>query len=618
MHFSAVVHTCTDNFCYPLNDRELVINIKTGFDVVRCFVIFGDPFNGHTAENGWKWASSRTELTEKKTLAHHLWYSVTVPLDFGRCKYYFEFQSIDTAAQHNEEHAAVWYYLEDGFYTAQQLEQLGGNLSCFTFPCINQTDVFTLPNWVSKTVWYQIFPDRFCPSEYTKWAAADHTVSNDEHYGGTLRGIISKLDYLAGLGITGLYLNPVNSSPSVHKYDTSNYHTIDPAFGTAEDLTQLVQQAHRRGMKVILDGVFNHCGWEFTPWQDVLQKGEQSPYWRWFTVNSWPINIIEEKRPDGTVRLHPSGDNGKKGIFKTFAYIDSMPKLNTNNPEVIAYLLALCETWVRTYDIDGLRLDVANELSHTFCRKLRDHLRSIKHDFYLLGEIWHNAMPWLRGDELDSVMNYPLAKVLWQFFQDSSVTAHTFERTLNTVLTLYPTPVLMGLFNLLESHDTMRIATRNAENADAVWQQYALLFALPGCPCIYYGGELLLAGGEAPDNRRCMPWNDIESGRHDVSLKIMQQLIALRHTHPAMAASEYRCMYVIGNNESSRIIHLHKTAPRTLNTHAAGRTIDIIVNADSQPISLTALITDKTTIYLSHRYMDGLLEAGGFIFFETL
>ncbi|MGP1529463.1 MAG: alpha amylase N-terminal ig-like domain-containing protein [Treponema sp.] len=375
MHFSAVVHTCTDNFCYPLNDRELVINIKTGPDVVRCFVIFGDPFDGYVAKNGWKWASDRRELTEKKALAHHLWYSVTVPLDFGRCKYYFELQTIDSTAQHNEDCHAVWYYCEDGFYTAQQLEQLGGSISCFTFPCINPADLFTLPDWVSSTIWYQIFPDRFCPSEDTTWPTADHTVSNDEHYGGTLQGIISKLDYLADLGITGLYLNPVNSSPSVHKYDTSDYHTIDPAFGTTEDLKCLVQQAHHRGMKVILDG------------------------------------------------------------------------------------------------------------------------------------------------------------------------------------------------------------------------------------------------GEDPDNRRCMPWHDIESGRHDVSLKLMQQLIALRHTHPAMSANEYCCMYGIGDNESSRIIHLHKTAPRTLNTYAADRTIDIIVNADSQPVSLTALITDKATIYLSHRYRAGLLEAGGFIFY---
>ena len=368
-------------------------------------------------------------------------------------------------------------------------------------------------------------------------------------------------------------------------------------------------------MKVILDGVFNHCGWDFAPWQDVLQKGEQSPYWCWFTVNSWPIGVIEEKAENGTVSCRPSGDNSKKGIFKTFAYIDSMPKLNTNNPEVIDYLLALCETWVQVYNIDGLRLDVVNELSHTFCRKLRERMRSIKHDFYLLGEIWHNAMPWLRGDELDSVMNYPLTKVIWNFFQNPTLTAREFEYGLNGIATMYPAPVTEGLFNLLESHDTMRIATRNAGNADAVWQQYALLFALPGCPCIYYGGEILLAGGEDPDNRRCMPWNDIESGRHNASLKLMQQLITLWHAHPAMAASEYCCMYAIGNNESNRIIHLHKTAPHALNTHAAGRTIDIIVNADSQPVSLTALITDKTTIYLSHRYRDGLLEAGGFIFY---
>ena len=648
MQFSAIEHRSTDNFCYPLNENELMIGIKTGSDIQRVFIIYGDPFDGSVTSDGWAWEGKRLEITRKKDLPYHTWWQVTVSLPYGRCKYCFEL--------HGQDEGDVRYCLENGFYTADELvtlRRITGNFPGFEFPWLDGAECVRVPDWVPHTVWYQIFPDRFCRDTASQkpnalpWPAAEDAVTNNEHYGGTLRGITEKLGYLADLNITGLYLNPVNASPSVHKYDTSDYLNIDPAFGSADDLHTLVKEAHARGIKVMLDGVFNHCGWDFALWQDVVRNGKASPYFDWFIVQEWPFETVAEpeceiaEEPEageknGAVkpsvsaagRSRPSGTNGKSGRYSVFAYVDTMPKLNTNNPAVVDYLLNVCETWVRSYDIDGLRLDVANELSHTFCRQLYRRMRSLKKDFYLLGEIWRSALPWLRGGEWDSVMNYPLALCFWKFFYDKTLPALTLEQDINAVFTAYPEPVTVGLFNLLDSHDTPRLFTRNGGDVSAVWQQYALLLSLPGSPCIYYGSEVLLAGGNDPDCRRCMPWQAIEAGEYAEPMSMMRQLIALRHTHPAMTASGYSYLHDVplAESEPNRIIHLQKytetvePAETTETVETAEvpitRSIDLILNCGTAPVSIAQIIDEKARVYLSLRCRDKTVQPGGFIFFE--
>lgn len=630
MQFSAIEHRSTDNFCYPLNENELMIGLKTGSDIRRVFIVYGDPFDGSVTPDGWAWEGKRQEITRKKDLPYHTWWQVTVMLPYGRCKYCFEL--------HGQDEGDVRYCLESGFYTADELvtlRRITGNFPGFEFPWLDGAECVRVPDWVPHTVWYQIFPDRFCRDTASQkpnalpWPAAEDAVTNNEHYGGTLRGITEKLGYLADLNITGLYLNPVNASPSVHKYDTSDYLNIDPAFGTAEDLCMLVKEAHARGIKVMLDGVFNHCGWDFALWQDVVRNGKASPYFDWFIVQEWPFETVAEPECEAAAS-RPSGTNGKSGRYSVFAYVDTMPKLNTNNPAVVDYLLNVCETWVRSYDIDGLRLDVANELSHTFCRQLYRRMRSLKKDFYLLGEIWRSALPWLRGGELDSVMNYPLALCFWKFFCDKTLSALTFEREINAVFTAYPEPVTVGLFNLLDSHDTPRLFTRNDGDVSAVWQQYALLLSLPGSPCIYYGSEVLLAGGNDPDCRRCMPWQAIEAGEYAEPMSMMRQLIALRHTHPAMTASGYSYLHDVplAESETNRIIHLQKYAEtvepaettETVETAEVSitRSIDLILNCGTAPVSIAQIIDEKTQVFVSLRCRDKMVQPGGFIFFEHL
>ena len=609
-----------------------MISLKTGSDIRRVFIVYGDPFDGSVTPDGWAWEGKRQEITRKKDLPYHTWWQATVMLPYGRCKYCFEL--------HGQDEGDVRYCLENGFYTADELvtlRRITGNFPGFEFPWLDGAECVRVPDWVPRTVWYQIFPDRFCRDTSSQkpndlpWPAAKDVVTNNEHYGGTLRGITEKLGYLADLNITGLYLNPVNASPSVHKYDTSDYLNIDPAFGSADDLHTLVKEAHARGIKVMLDGVFNHCGWDFALWQDVVRNGKASPYFDWFIVQEWPFETVVEPECEAVAsRSRPSGTNGKSGKYSTFAYVDTMPKLNTNNPAVVDYLLNVCETWVRSYDIDGLRLDVANELSHTFCRQLYRRMRSLKKDFYLLGEIWRSALPWLRGGELDSVMNYPLALCFWKFFCDKTLSALTFEREINAVFTAYPEPVTVGLFNLLDSHDTPRLFTRNGGDVSAVWQQYALLLSLPGSPCIYYGSEVLLAGGNDPDCRRCMPWQAIEAGEYAEPMSMMRQLIALRHTHPAMTASGYSYLHDVplAESEPNRIIHLQKytetveTAETTDTVETAEvpitRSIDLILNCGTAPVSIAQIIDEKTQVFVSLRCRDKMVQPGGFIFFEHL
>ena len=348
MEFAAVFHRSTDNYCYALDDNQLIINLKTGYDVKIVNIIYGDPFANGILGGGEEWTGEKAGIPFKKKLKNQIWWTTTIIPPFKRLKYYFELIT-DTEK---------WYYFEDGFVSEEQMQLKGRSRQCFTMPWLNPADVNRTPYWVNETVWYQIFPDRFCngnpandPDGTRPWKY-EPIKGHRDNYGGDLEGITQKLDYLQDLGVTGLYLTPINESPSNHKYDTTDYECIDPHFGDDEVMKELVAQAHGRGIKIMLDAVLNHAGYYFKPWQDVLEKGTQSQYYDWFMINLWPLD--------------DKWQAAKKGQLYTFAFFDGMPKLNTNNPKVRRYLVDVVCGWVRKYDVDGIRIDVANEVSHTF------------------------------------------------------------------------------------------------------------------------------------------------------------------------------------------------------------------------------------------------------------
>ena len=577
MEFTGVYHKTSEQMSYPLDEDRLIVNLKTGYDVKQVFIHHGDPYDAGILGGSEKWTGKREEIVYKKRLPHQLWWTTTLTPPYKRCKYYFELHTEDE----------VWYYFEDGFLTEEQVNMEGRLLQYFIVPWMNPADVNRTPGWVNDTVWYQIFPDRFCcgdPAGNTPdvlpWQTG--TVTNREKYGGDLEGIRRKLPYLQDLGITGIYLNPIMEAETNHKYDTKDYTKIDPSFGDDETMKRLVSEAHERGIRIMLDAVFNHCGRKFAPWLDVQEKGRESEYADWFMVQDW-----DEIRKQGDTR---------DGRFYSFAFAEWMPKLNTNNEEVIDYFCKVCEGWLRKYDIDGIRFDVGNEVSHRFLKRVREHLKKIKPDIYLLGEIWHDASQWLAGDEYDSVMNYPLMSGIHDFFLDQTMGKEELEYMVNRCYTMYMQQNNNVLFNLLDSHDTERLMNR-FHDLDKFYQQLAVLFTLPGSPCIYYGTEIAMEGGFDPDCRRCMPWDEIGTDENQERISQMKTLIRLRKKEETFRSLHFHFPDRVENRRCVEYIKLDE----------AGRKTEVLLNCSEEKIE----IKEEGEILFARKYQNGILEKNG-------
>ena len=577
MEFTGVYHKTSEQMSYALNEDELVINLKTGYDVKQVFIHYGDPFEAGILGGNEKWTGKRKEIVYKKRLPHQIWWTTTLVPPYKRCKYYFELHTEDQ----------VWYYLEDGFLTEEQINLEGRMLQCFIVPWMNPADVNRTPEWVNDTVWYQIFPDRFCngtPEKtdpaITPWQTGK--VTNKERYGGNLEGIRKKLPYLRELGITGIYLNPIMEAESNHKYDTTDYTRIDPAFGDDRVMRALCREAHENGIRIMVDAVFNHCGRKFGPWLDVQEKGRDSAYADWFMIHDWE-------------NLNRNADT-RDGRFFSFAFADGMPKLNTNNEEVISYFCKVCEDWVKKYDIDGIRFDVGNEVSHRFLKRIREHLKTLKPDIYLLGEIWHDASQWLQGDEYDSVMNYPLLSGIHDFFLDESLGKEEFEYMVNRCYTMYMQQNNNVMFNLLDSHDTERLMNR-FHDLDLFYQQLAVLFTLPGSPCIYYGTEIAMEGGFDPDCRRCMPWDEIDSEENRKRISEMKKLIHMRRTEEACRSLHFHFPDQYENRRCVEYIKLD----------AQNRKLEVVLNCSGEEVETEP----GGDVLFSRNYRDNILGPKG-------
>ncbi|MBE5927435.1 MAG: alpha-glycosidase [Lachnospiraceae bacterium] len=584
MNLSAIYHKSCDNMCYALDEDNVVITIRTGKDIDKVIIHSGDPYTSGTMGGCNTWYGDPTEMTERVELPDYFLWSVTIKPPFKRLKYYFEVFSKKEST----------YYIESGFRTKKEMFICTGEREDFQFPWLNPSDVYKAPAWVNDTIWYQIFPERFCngnpdisPKGTKAWPKKSSKITFWDKFGGDIEGITSKLDYIKNLGISGIYLTPINTAPSTHKYDTADYYEIDPHFGDIETVQNFVSEAHKRGIRIMFDGVFNHCGTMFSKWQDVLEKGPDSKYFNWFMINKWPLLESKLYKPV----------NSLNGVYYTFGFFDSMPKLNTNNPEVIDYFLDVCTYWVKTFDIDAIRLDVANEVSHTFCKALRQRLLSLKPDFYLLGEIWHDATQWLRGDEFDSVMNYPFSESANEFWLKPDSTKESLQYSINRCYSLYPKQVNNILFNLLDSHDTARLINRLKGNLDKLYQLLVLLFTMPGTVCIYYGTEIALDGGHDPDCRRPMPWAAIEAGKYNDRIDMIKKLISLRNDNKVFKSDKYSFTNISDDN---RIVSYTKTYQDT--------TIEIVLNCSKSILTYTV---DSDDILFANLYDNKTLKPDG-------
>nr|WP_254639081.1 alpha-glycosidase [Cohnella sp. GbtcB17] len=500
----AVYHRPGLNYAYAADRRTLHLRLRAARgNLLQANIVAGDKY-------AWEQTVVSVPMRLYASDALFDYWTAAVAPPYRRLKYAFRLIDADEEL----------YVTERGFETRLPAEPT----LFFDFPYINHADVFAPPAWVRDAIFYQIFPERFAngdpsndPPGVRPWGEVP-TPSN--FFGGDLKGVSDRLDHLTALGVNAIYFTPLFEATTNHKYDTRDYLKIDPHFGTNDDLKTLVKACHERGIRVLLDAVFNHAGRTFPPFVDVLERGAASPYADWFHVREFPLTV-------------------RDGIptYETFAFEPIMPKLNTENPEVQAYLLEVARYWVEEIGIDGWRLDVADEVDHAFWRAFRNTVKTANPDTYILGEIWHDAILWLQGDQFDAVMNYPVSDAVLDFFARDRTDAAGFAAAIGAQLAAYPEPVTMSAFNLLDSHDTARLLTQCGGNEKRM--RLAALFQLtyPGVPCIYYGDEIGMSGGGDPDCRRCMIWD--EAGQNAGLFGFYRDTIALRKAHEALRSPHF-------------------------------------------------------------------------------
>ncbi len=432
-----------------------------------------------------------------------------------------------------------------------------------------------IPKWVSETVFYQIFPDRFARSKRPSQCGVFESWSSPPNYfgfkGGDLWGLLDKLDYLQELGVNGVYLNPIFTSTANHRYHTHDYFNVDPILGGNEALRTLIDEMHRRSMRIVLDGVFNHASRGFLQFNHTLENGSFSPYLDWFHFNrEWLENGHSFKAYS---HPHEFANEPSAPAVDRFGYhawwdMPALPKFNTQNPEVREFILSVAEFWI-DFGIDGWRLDVPEEIPDAeFWRTFRARVKARNPDAYIVGEIWHEAPRWLEGDQFDAVMNYPLGKAAIGYFFASSLNfeqfkmcgykeirplnTHEFAETLTHLTRIYSPEVTISQMNFVGSHDTPRILNCGLGDLHGLKMLFLCLFTFPGAPCIYYGDEIGMAGNHDPDCRRSFDWDD-RTWNHELR-EFVQRLITARRR---LSALQKGSLAVVESSEELLVLARH-------------------------------------------------------------
>jgi neopullulanase len=450
------------------------------------------------------------------------------------------------------------------------------------------------PGWTRDAVFYQVFPDRFAASARVPKPGSMEAWSSPPtlhgYKGGDLLGLAERLPELVDLGITALYLNPIFSAASNHRYNAYDFMAVDPLLGGDAAFRELLDLAHDSGVRVILDGVFNHVGRGFWPFYHILESGGASPYRDWFYLDD---DVLRLRRGISAYEDGLCPEQGPRG-YRSWWDVPSLPKLRIEHPPVREYLMAVAEHWTR-FGIDGWRLDVPQDIEDpTFWPEFRRRVRAINPDAYIVGEIWHSAPEWLAGDRFDALMNYPLGLAILGFvggphidqvvingqanYRDGLVAldAAAFGERLVQNMTVNSPQATAVQFNLIGSHDAPR--PRTVMGGDPVRLRLAALLqlTLPGTPSIYYGDEIAMSGGPDPGCRGSYParLTDVDPTglRHRA---FVRAAIAARRDHVALRRGEVRPLAMDG-----RAILLERTAE--------GRRALVAVNAGDEAVRLIA------------------------------
>ena len=530
MEYSAIFHDMDKRFCYAIEKDLFVIRVQVKKDDMKEIILhYEDKYIPMERED------TRKTIVMKKvaTSQFHDYYEAQVRMHLICLRYFFEFTDMQGER--------VYY----GNYEFDK-EYITNRDRMFDCPQnLREEEMFEVPDWAANKVVYQIFPSRFAasqPVDKKLWYKAPITPMDDLH--GDFRGIIDHLDHIQDLGIDVIYMTPSFKSNSCHKYDTIDYYEIDPSFGTKEELKELVQKAHDRGMKVVMDAVFNHTGKEFFAFKDILEKGEKSKYLDWYYIDELPLK----------------GKWGEIPTFLCFGYYGGMPKLNLKNPEVEKYITDIACYWIRECDIDGWRLDVGDEISHFFWKRFRRAIKAVKKDMLIIGEIWHYAGDFLEGDEWDTVMNYPFYLNLIDLLADEKISVSQFVQNLGYLKGRLHKKCYPLMWNLIDSHDTARFLHLCKDNKKKQHLAAAFQLLLPGMPMIYYGDEYAMPGANDPDCRRGMYWD--EEYQDKEMFEWYKRLLQVRKAHTCIVEGELA--EAITRDEDETIVLIRKNGEETI------------------------------------------------------
>ena len=519
MNRYAVYHMPDSQYCFPVSEKEIVLRLRTAKnDIQKAYVIYENKYDFGVKQK-------KTEMTKAFEGELFDYFTTKLTLEDTRLAYVFYIYD-------GEEY---YYFSEDGI--TKEYDYTLGYYNFFQYPYINKADIMHDVLWMHNAVFYQIFVDRFAMGDANKDKAYINCKWGDvptpsTFAGGDLVGICENLDYIKSLGVNAIYLTPVFESDSNHKYDIIDYMKTDSQFGGNAALKKLIDTAHKKGMRIVLDAVFNHCSYKLKQFQDCLKNGQQSKYYDWF--------IIHGDKPDMD-----------KLNYEMFGPCNYMPKLNTSNAEVQRFLIDIACHYLKEYKIDGWRLDVSDEVSHDFWRSFRKKVKEINEDAVIIGENWHDASNCLRGEQYDSIMNYSFTKCMLDYFATNSKDACQAAWKLCDILMRNTDTVNNMMLNLLDSHDTHRFYTQVSCDIQKLKSALCILFLFKGTPCIYYGTEVLMEGGYDPDCRRCMDFSRCNEEDKNI-ISFINKLSALRKQYDL---SQGR--YVITSQNDVFIMEIH-------------------------------------------------------------
>lgn len=566
MDYSAIFHRPMSEYAHAVDETHYIFRLRTAKDdLEKCTFYYAD-----RASMEPKLTFASAPMKRVRSDKYYDYFEVLLETDYQRVAYYFEMY----------DGKETQYYLGDCFSSTPDAERY----EYFQLPFNLRVDRVVVPEWVKEAVVYNIFPDSFANGKRKMDSQESVCQYQGEEcrslHSGTIKGIEENLDYIKELGCNCIYINPFFVASSYHKYDLLDYFHVDPTRGTDDDFKSLVKAAHAMDVRVIIDGVFNHVCWRHPFFKDVLEKGKESEYYDYFyQLPDKPVFPAQGEEPD----------------YMCFAYVPQMPKTNTANEKLKDYFCEVGAYWVREFDVDGWRLDVANEVDDQFLRAFRNAVKNEKEDALVIGEVWENANHYINANMMDSAMNYDFRRYCGQFFADANIDAEEFDARVTGLLMRYPKQATCAQLNLLDSHDVSRFLTVCGENKE--YMELSVLFQMTfvGMPSIFYGDEKGLSGQSEPEYRRPM-----EFDKEDSLEDIYKKFICLRKEHGCFTNGEYETV-------------LAQDFAYGYRRYDEKESVCVFMNRGESSLPVPM----QGSIILSKNYADGKLQKNGYVVIRT-